>query len=261
MRNNSLNSLYTNMGRLDTLFTQMNTLKKIQRPSDDPIVAGRSLKLRINVMESQQHKKNVDEAKAWMDVTETALGNMTEILKEIRTRANQAANGTLTPDDRQKIVNDIEQLYKQLQQESNGTYAGRYVFSGFKTDQPVFFDKDTVLEKSSTISKDLVLVEDTEINKGTTFGEDVTLPHDVTLTEEIVTTHPITLPDSTVIPAGTTLGAGYVMLEGSTIGAGQALPENVTFDKDSVIPAGSKLEGQVALEGDITLTADATLPD
>lgn len=144
IRNSSLNALYDNMGRMNTLFDQMNTLKKIQRPSDDPIVAGRSLKLRLNVMESEQHKSNVDEAKAWMDVSETALSNMTTIIKEIRTRANQAANGTLTSEDKQKVAGEIAQLYKQLEQEANVTYAGRYVFSGFKTNQKVILEDGTI---------------------------------------------------------------------------------------------------------------------
>ncbi|MGL4346202.1 MAG: flagellar hook-associated protein FlgL [Cellulosilyticaceae bacterium] len=190
IRNSSLNSLYDNMGRMNTLFDQMNTLKKIQRPSDDPIIAGRSLKLRLNVMESEQHKSNVDEAKAWMDVTETALSNMTNIIKEIRTRANQAANGTLTPEDKKKVTNDIEQLYKQLEQEANVTYAGRYVFSGFKTDQEV------VLTKPHTTKQEIVFKEDT------------------------ILSHDITLEDGTVIPKGTAYAAGDKLPAGTTLPEG-----------------------------------------
>lgn len=213
---------------MDTLFTQMNTLKKIQRPSDDPIVAGRSLKLRINVMETEQHKNNVNEANAWMDVTETALGNMTEILKEIRTRSTQAANGTLTPDDRQKIVSDIEQLYKQLQQESNVTYAGRYVFSGFKTDQPVHFDKDTVLENSSVISKDK------------SFDKD------------------INLPKGTIVSKETKVVEGGVE---KILNPGDEVKDNTVLKAGETLPEGTKIKDGVFLAGDITLLADATLPD
>lgn len=226
------------MGRLDTLFTQMNTLKKIQRPSDDPIVAGRSLKLRINVMEAEQHKNNVDEAKAWMDVTEAALSNMTEILKEIRTRANQAANGTLTADDRQKIVNDMEELYKQLQQESNVTYAGRYVFSGFKTDQPVYLEKDTKLENSSVISNKLNLGEDIEADIGTVLKKGSILENDIFAAD------------------GTRIAEKGVALVDDII-----LDTKTTISRGSTIEPGSKLEGHVVLEGEITLSADAILPD
>jgi flagellar hook-associated protein 3 FlgL len=83
IRNNMLNSLYTNMNRLDTLYNQMNTLKKVQRPSDDPIITGRALKLKLNVLETQQHQHNVKEATSWMEVSQTALSNVTEIIKDI----------------------------------------------------------------------------------------------------------------------------------------------------------------------------------
>lgn len=219
IRNNSLNSLYDNMGRMNTLFDQMNTLKKIQRPSDDPIIAGRSLKLRLNVMESEQHKNNVDEAKAWMDVTETALSNMTNIIKEIRTRATQAANGTLTPEDKKKVVNDMEQLYKQLQQESNVTYAGRYVFSGFKTDQEVVLTKDQATKQDITLSGDTALTHDLTIPKGTILKEPLLdkegkqLAPAGELTNDLVIKEGTTLPKGAVIPQGTNMPAGMVNLE------------------------------------------------
>ena len=140
MQSTVLNSLYTNMNSMNKLYEQMSTLKKIQKPSDDPIIAGRTLKLRLNVLETEQHEKNVKEASSWMSVTESALTNMQEILKDIRTRCAQGANDSLTTEDREKICDDINQLYQQLQQESNATYAGRYVFSGYKTNQPMFVD-------------------------------------------------------------------------------------------------------------------------
>lgn len=212
IRDNSLNSLYANMGRVDKLYNQMNTLKKIQRPSDDPIVAGRALKLRINVSESEQHKSNVDEAKAWMDVTETSLSNMTEILKDIRTRCNQAANDTLTTDDRNKIVADIEQLFEQLKQEANTTYAGRYVFSGFKTDEPVYLDKELTLNGAVTASGDITLSKDTNLS-GAVFNKDITLPDGSILTS------------GNAVPADTTFGEGFVIPEGTVLADGTKLPK------------------------------------
>lgn len=128
------------MSSMNKLYEQMSTLKKIQRPSDDPIIAGRSLKLRLNVLEAEQHQSNVQEAVSWMESSEAALSNIQEILKDIRTRCNQAASDSLATEDREKIKEDILQLYKQVQTESNATYAGRYLFSGYKTDQPMYID-------------------------------------------------------------------------------------------------------------------------
>ncbi|MGL4362148.1 MAG: flagellar hook-associated protein FlgL [Cellulosilyticaceae bacterium] len=236
MQNSSMNSLYTNMGRLDKLFYQMNTLKKIQRPSDDPIIAGRSMKLRLNVMESEQHVKNVDEANAWMNVTEAALKNTTEIIKNIRTKCNYAANGTHTPEDRMKIVDEIEQLYEQLKQESNVTYAGRYVFSGYKVDQPVFATKDYELK------------EDITLNEGVTFpvGDNITLKGEMTLPKGTVLENDILDADGNILvvdgvelKAGETLMVDVKIPDGTVIGKGSIIPSGATIPAGTTIPKDS----------------------
>lgn len=141
LSNNMILGLNKNMNKLNTLYDQMNSLKKIQRPSDDPIILGRSLKLRLNVLETEQYKINVSEARSWMEISEGSIENTHAILNDIRQQSVQAANGSLDFKDRQKIMTTIEQLKKQLIQESNANYAGRNVFAGYKTDQKVLFDK------------------------------------------------------------------------------------------------------------------------
>lgn len=229
MQNNSISALYTNMGRMDKLFYQMNTLKKIQRPSDDPIVAGRSMKLRLNVMEAEQHASNVDEATAWMSVTEAALKNTTEIIKSIREKANYAANGTHTAEDRQKITDEITQLYEQLKQEANVTYAGRYVFSGYKTDQPVIFEKDTNLSEDVELKKSLSTTGKTTIIEGSTLKAGTVLKEDITI-------------------------EGVDYKAGDVLGADVKLTADVTFEKGVDLAEGSTLKGAVKdpITGEIT---------
>lgn len=158
LRNNMMLGLNKNMTKLDTLYNQMNSLKKIQRPSDDPIVLGRSLKLKLNVLETVQYQSNVGEARSWMEVSEKAMTNSVEILNDIRYQCVQGSNGPLTLEDRKKIMTTIEQLKKQLIQEANANYAGRNVFGGYKTDQKVLFDKDIKMEQpvqfEQTFTKD-----------------------------------------------------------------------------------------------------------
>ena len=59
MQNNSLNNINNNKIIQDKLSNQMATEKKIVRPSDDPIIAIRALRLRSNVSQVTQfyHKK------------------------------------------------------------------------------------------------------------------------------------------------------------------------------------------------------------
>jgi flagellar hook-associated protein 3 FlgL len=295
--NNMLNSLYTNMTSLNTLFNQMSTLKKIQRPSDDPIVAGRSLKLRIDVLESTQHIANTQEANSWMEVSEAALVNINDLLTEIRTRINQAANGTNGLDDREKIVNDITQLYKQLQQEANVSYAGRYVFSGYKTDQPVFFSTDTTLGTESILGNEMTLGQEIVLDNvqvlsqdtAVTTTEDITaaagktitlaagskITNDITLAKNTITETSIKVTEALIkynsdpieadgkkYSLGMTIPAGTTLTNGMKIPAGEAVPVSTTtttVSKGTVMAAGTTIPAGSTLPKGTTLPANSKL--
>jgi flagellar hook-associated protein 3 FlgL len=127
---------------MNTLEEQYSSGKKIQRPSDDPIITVRALKLRTNLSEmTQYYEKNIPDAKSWMDVTESALTTVNSILKSVNTYCVQGSTDTLTASDRSSIAENLEQLKQQIYQEGNTNYAGRYVFTGYKTDSPLVFDK------------------------------------------------------------------------------------------------------------------------
>lgn len=144
MTNNVMRNISNNKNQLSDLENQYSTGKKIQKPSDDPIVAVRALKLRTNLSELNQYvEKNIEDAYAWMDTTEGSLSVVNEILRQMNTYCNQGANDPLTAKDRDSIVTNLEELKQQIYQEGNSNYAGRYVFSGYKTDTPLVFDKAT----------------------------------------------------------------------------------------------------------------------
>ncbi len=134
---NMMLSLSNNLSRTQKYQNQLATGKKISLPSDDPIVASKSLKLRTDVAEIQQYKRNTDDATAWMDITESTMKQITEVVHRMRYLTGDAANGTKTPDDLLKISEEAKQLRNQLIKLGNSTYAGRYIFSGYKTDKPL----------------------------------------------------------------------------------------------------------------------------
>lgn len=133
--NNMINNIGANLRRMEKYQNRLSTGKKINVPSDDPVVAARALKLRTDVSRLEQYDRNVKDAMSWMEITESALANINDILHRARVLAVQGANGTTTPDDTKKIAEEVKQLKHQLIQVANSTYSGRYIFSGFKTDQ------------------------------------------------------------------------------------------------------------------------------
>lgn len=134
MVNNFLINLNKNLARLDDLQYKMATGKKIRYPSDDPVITARSLRLRTDVSEIEQLQKNVDDASSWVDMTESALADIGDSLQRVRELAVRGANGTNTKEDMAQIAKEVEQIKEHIIQVGNTNYAGRYIFSGFKTD-------------------------------------------------------------------------------------------------------------------------------
>ena len=130
-------NLNANLGRLDTLNQQYATGKKFQVPSDDPIGASKSLKLNTDLSKVEQYKRNADDANSWMKETESALVGIGSVLHRAYELTVEAANGTYAGDDLIKIKEEIDQLKSHLVQVANSTYAGRHIFSGYKTDLPL----------------------------------------------------------------------------------------------------------------------------
>lgn len=165
--NNMMQSLSSNLLRTQKYFNQLATGKKISLPSDDPIVASKALKLRTDVSEIAQYKRNTDDATAWMDITEATMSQMTELVHRMKEITNQVANGTNTDEDLLKIREEASELRSQLISLGNATYAGRYIFSGYKTDMPLLNDDGTYninVDNSEQIRFEIGIGDDININ-------------------------------------------------------------------------------------------------
>ena len=153
MQNNSLYNINNNKILQDKLSTMMSTQKKLTRPSDDPIVAIRALRLRTSVSElSQYHDKNAKDADAWLTVTEDALSTASEIIggsKGLISLMGKAANKDLTPADINIVMEQIKSLRDEVYATANVDYAGRYIFTGYRTDTPLSFTKDVLKQDLS----------------------------------------------------------------------------------------------------------------
>lgn len=264
--NSTLNGLYTNMNQLNKTYGQMTSGKKIQTVSDDPIIAGRALKLTTNVLETAQYRSNTKAANSWMEVTEGSLKNITSILKSIHTKCNQAATGTLETKDKEKIYTDIAQLCEQLNQEANTTYSGRYVFSGYRTSEPLVLTKPYETTEDMTLTDSMVMGDKTVLKGGSVIKSGSYISQGTTLAKD------------TAIASGgeMTLGAGTVLdnaddvkeLVGIDLVAGE-----YTFDCDTKLAKGTRLTHEQAVEiqnktgypagtlpaGDVVLADDITI--
>ncbi len=143
MQNNSLYNINNNKLLQDKLSTQMSTQKKITRPSDDPVIAIRALRLRTSVSElTQYYEKNAPDAESWLKVTEKALGTGTDVLTDMLKQATRAADKDWGVDNLAIFVQQMKSLRDEYYSTGNVDYAGRYVFTGYRTDTTLSFTKE-----------------------------------------------------------------------------------------------------------------------
>jgi flagellar hook-associated protein 3 len=141
--NNMMRNLRYNLERMDKSQQSLATGKKFNVPSDDPIGVSRSLRLNTDVSIMEQFKRNADDAQSWMDTTEKTTDSIISVLQRARELTVQAANETNSVDERKAIAQEIKELREQLIDLGNATYAGRYLFSGYKTDKPLLKEDGT----------------------------------------------------------------------------------------------------------------------
>ena len=144
MQKNNLSNINTNKVNEDRLSTQMSTEKKINRPSDDPVVAIRALRLRSSVTEvTQYYSKNIPDAESWLNVTQDALNNLTQILTNLISQCNKGANNYLESEDRAIILEQMKSLADEIYSTGDADYAGRYVFTGYRTDTTLRYTEES----------------------------------------------------------------------------------------------------------------------
>ena len=140
MTSNTKNNININKLNEDKLNTQVATGQIISRPSDDPVVAIRALRLNTNLSQlNQYYKKNIPDAEAWMSVTETALKQTDQIFTDIKQNLTTGASDDNTASDRQKILESLKGLRAELYSSGNADYAERTVFTGYRTGESLTF--------------------------------------------------------------------------------------------------------------------------
>ena len=155
MQNRSLNNLNTNKTLQEKLTTQLSTMKKITRPSDDPVIAIRSLKLNSTLNKiDQYYEKNSNDAQSWLELTESAIKTTNSILEDMSGYITQCAQGSLTAEDRAAILQNLANYQHEIYSTGNATSAGRNIFTGYRTDTPLTFLKDKTERYSITEQRD-----------------------------------------------------------------------------------------------------------
>jgi flagellar hook-associated protein 3 FlgL len=125
--------------RLATTQAQMAETKQVLSPSDAPDQAAAIQRLHGEVDRQDNHTQALNVAMQRFAAEETALKSSSDILTRVKELGLQAANDTLSPDDRKAVGVELKALRQQLISLGNTRDdSGNYLFSGTRVKTPAF---------------------------------------------------------------------------------------------------------------------------
>ncbi len=119
-------------GKLEDLQMKGSTLKRITKPSDDPIGNVELLAIRSQNIDATQYLRNLNFAKTQLAFTENVLEDMTELLTKAKELAIGQASSIYSPEIREGVSKEIHQIRQQFLSLSNKRIGNRYLFAGQK---------------------------------------------------------------------------------------------------------------------------------
>lgn len=138
LNSNMLRNLHNSMRNMDKLQQQLSSGSKIERPSDDPVVAARGMFYRSSLMENDQYSRNVDEAQNWMDMTDATMDEVGNVLKRVKELLVYSGDGAVSPEDLKTMSSEIKELKNHLGTLANQQINGKYIFAGTDTNKPPY---------------------------------------------------------------------------------------------------------------------------
>lgn len=165
MANNLNYNLNQNLRRLERIQTWLATTKYINRPSDDPSGIVNTLRYTSYMTEAGEYLNKIAEARNFLNSTDSALANVTEILHRANDLTIQGINSTSSVASRQAIAAEMRQMQDQIRVIANTTFGSKHIFAGTNvTEAPLQNDPNTGDEIWTGNDSEMYL----EIGPGTT---------------------------------------------------------------------------------------------
>lgn len=133
LSSNYLRNMNRNMNNMKALQNQLASGKEINKASDNPYKASRSMQLHAEISYNKQFNENIKDTTNWLDTTDTALSQLGNIFGRIETLLVNAGNGAYGDDERTAIQDEIKEKVNELSQVLNTSFDGSYIFGGTKT--------------------------------------------------------------------------------------------------------------------------------
>jgi flagellar hook-associated protein 3 FlgL len=150
------NSIY-NLQKVETTLNHLTELStsemNVNQPSDDPAATNTMLNINDSLNAITQYSTNITNATTALNVTNTALTGISDIIAQAKTLAASITNGTTDASTRQSDHDQLVTLKQQIVDYANTQSGNTYVFGGADSSTPPFSSASNAYNGDSTQSK------------------------------------------------------------------------------------------------------------
>ena len=114
MYDNALRNLGERHSSLVGLQDNLTSGKRVVRPSDDPVAAAQAERALTRITRIQTEQRALEVQRNAIAQAESSLGDAVNLVQEMRELMVKAGSGTLTPNDRKTIAQQIQSLRDQF---------------------------------------------------------------------------------------------------------------------------------------------------
>ncbi len=119
---------------------QIATGKKVLSPADDPVAAATILQLNLDLARTEQYGKNIDIAENSLNLEETNLQSIVDLVHRMREMAVSAGNtAVMTASNYDALAAEVDTRINELLNLQNTRNAsGQYIFAGYQSNTKPF---------------------------------------------------------------------------------------------------------------------------
>lgn len=125
---NYLKNLNRNMSNLSTSNERMTSQRRFNKASENVADANRALTIRLQLSRNETNLSSARDLGGSLSIVEDNMQAITQITQNVTDRLIQGMNGTMSPEERAKIANEIKSLQGEVLQIGNAQYNGTYIF-------------------------------------------------------------------------------------------------------------------------------------
>lgn len=154
MSQRSLDGLQLGLGRVARIQEQLSTGRVLNRPSDSPTDTTSAMRIRASLADQKQYLRNAEDGIGWLGQIDVTLTSVVGQIRRARELGIQGANdANASPQAREALAVEIEQIRESLISASNASYLGRPVFGGVVAGEKAFDADGTFVGVPGEVSR------------------------------------------------------------------------------------------------------------